>query len=432
MVTKPELGSEGWGEVLNAALDELQAAVDAKLPLTGGTLSDALAVQGPLAVTGTLTADDALTVSGAVATFAGLTSTRASANDTALATRVSGDSVDRLQVQADGDLFFSSGSASADTSLRRASTAQLRITPTANAAASSSVGGALNVTNTSSTGAGIVVYSEQAAPSGHLIVSRVNSATFNQAAIYAEYTGTSHAVSINHQGTGSASSALNVASNNTAHSALGVSGQETGRGTIKVTHTGTGTDANASALSIDLAGTGTAAQGIFLTSTSGGTTGPLLHLRNGGTGALVEVAANGHLKFGSGTGATDAEMYRSGAGAIETPGFFAMGSGQSGGQFSIFGNQPNALRLGTGNAGIAISEGGTAPRMGVATLTAGTVTVNNTSVTANTRIFLTCQTPGGTPGFLRVSARTAGAGFTITSSSGTDTSTVGWLLLEPA
>src|SRR5690606_28092912 len=75
MVTKPELGSEGWGEVLNAALDALQAAVDAKLPLTGGTLSDALAVQGPLAVTGTLTADDALTVSGAVATFAGLTST---------------------------------------------------------------------------------------------------------------------------------------------------------------------------------------------------------------------------------------------------------------------------------------------------------------------------------------------------------------------
>lgn len=461
MVTKPELGSQGWGEVLNAALDDLQAAADAKLPLTGGTISDALAVQGTLAVTGTLTAQGALavtgavtasdtltvsgaltangavtmgstlTANGAVSAAAGVTSTRASANDTALAVRVSGDSQDRWHAQADGDLEWGSGSAAVDTSLRRASTAQLRITPTANASASSSVGGALNITNTASTGAGIVVYSEQAAPSGHLIVSRVNNATFGQAAIYAEYTGTSHAVSVNHQGTGANSSALNLASNNTAHSALGVSGVETGRGTIKVTHTGTGTDASASALSIDLAGTGTAAQGIFLTSTSGGTTGPLLHLRNGGTGALVQVAADGDLDFGSGTGATDTKLYRSGNNALETPGFFAMGSGQSGGQFSIFGNAANSLRLGSGGGGIAIAEGANA-RMGVSTLVAGTVTVANTSITANTRIFLTCQTPGGTPGFLRVSARVAATSFTIISSSGTDTSTVGWLLVEPA
>jgi hypothetical protein len=43
-----------------------------------------------------------------------------------------------------------------------------------------------------------------------------------------------------------------------------------------------------------------------------------------------------------------------------------------------------------------------------------------------------CQTPGGTPGFLRVSARTAATSFTILSSSGTDTSVVAWLLVEPA
>jgi hypothetical protein len=38
----------------------------------------------------------------------------------------------------------------------------------------------------------------------------------------------------------------------------------------------------------------------------------------------------------------------------------------------------------------------------------------------------------GTPGWLRVSARVAGTSFTITSSSGTDTSTVAWLIAEPA
>lgn len=68
---------------------------------------------------------------------------------------------------------------------------------------------------------------------------------------------------------------------------------------------------------------------------------------------------------------------------------------------------------------------------GRAALTAGSVTVNSTSVTANTNIFLTCQTPAGTPGFLRVSARVAGVSFTITSSSGADTSTVAYLLIEP-
>jgi hypothetical protein len=70
--------------------------------------------------------------------------------------------------------------------------------------------------------------------------------------------------------------------------------------------------------------------------------------------------------------------------------------------------------------------------MGRATLAAGTVTVNTTAVTANSEIFLTCQTPGGTPGFLRVSARTAGTSFTITSSSSTDTSVVAWMIVEPA
>ncbi len=81
--------------------------------------------------------------------------------------------------------------------------------------------------------------------------------------------------------------------------------------------------------------------------------------------------------------------------------------------------------------GLRVKEGSNA-KQGTATLVAGTVTVANTSVTANSRILLTSQVDGGTPGFLRVSARVAATSFTITSSSGTDTSTVAYQIFEPA
>lgn len=81
--------------------------------------------------------------------------------------------------------------------------------------------------------------------------------------------------------------------------------------------------------------------------------------------------------------------------------------------------------------GLLIKEG-TNARMGTAVLVAGTKVVSTTAVTANSRIFLMCNTPGGTPGWLQVSARVAGTSFTILSSSATDTSTVAWVILEPA
>ena len=85
----------------------------------------------------------------------------------------------------------------------------------------------------------------------------------------------------------------------------------------------------------------------------------------------------------------------------------------------------------TAGAGFKIAEGSDA-RMGKSTLVGGTVTVSNATITNNTRIFLTNQNGAGTPGFLYVSARSAGTSFTITSSSGTDTSDVAWLLVEPS
>ena len=83
----------------------------------------------------------------------------------------------------------------------------------------------------------------------------------------------------------------------------------------------------------------------------------------------------------------------------------------------------------TVTGGIAQAEGANA-KQGVAVLVGGTVTVSNTSVTANSRIFLCSNVDGGTPGWLRVSAKTAATSFVITSSSGTDTSTVAWVILE--
>jgi hypothetical protein len=85
----------------------------------------------------------------------------------------------------------------------------------------------------------------------------------------------------------------------------------------------------------------------------------------------------------------------------------------------------------TPGRGLRIAEG-TNARMGVSVLVAGTVAVANTSITANTRVFMDGQNLSGTAGELSVSARVAGASFTITSSNVADTRTVAWMLVEPA
>ena len=72
---------------------------------------------------------------------------------------------------------------------------------------------------------------------------------------------------------GPSQSALNAVSKNPASSAAQVTGCETAHGTVKIAHVGyaDGSDANAAALSIDLktgSGTGTRAQGVYITSTT--------------------------------------------------------------------------------------------------------------------------------------------------------------------
>jgi hypothetical protein len=122
------------------------------------------------------------------------------------------------------------------------------------------------------------------------------------------------------------------------------------------------------------------------------------------------ILTSGAHEFGSGAGVRDTGLSRGAANRLDVT--------------------TADLRIATVGRGLQVAEGANA-KAGVATLVAGTVTVNTTAVTANSRIQLTGQVDGGTPGFQRVSARVAGTSFTITSSNAADTSQVAWLIVEP-
>lgn len=79
------------------------------------------------------------------------------------------------------------------------------------------------------------------------------------------------------------------------------------------------------------------------------------------------------------------------------------------------------------------SSGGAVKAQGKATLTAGTVTVANAKATTTAIILLTVQVLGTVtaPKPIAVTARSNGVSFTITSSDNTDTSVVGWQIIEP-
>jgi len=102
---------------------------------------------------------------------------------------------------------------------------------------------------------------------------------------------------------GTNNAALNVVSANTAFSACEVSGKEAGHGTLKISHLNPGphatSDANAAAISIDLQAPatvgGTAAQGIFLKSTSGGTSGKIVNYVDSTGVTIFALLADGSL-----------------------------------------------------------------------------------------------------------------------------------------
>lgn len=103
----------------------------------------------------------------------------------------------------------------------------------------------------------------------------------------------------------------------------------------------------------------------------------------------------------------------------------------------------NALRIDATSLSMSLYDGlsfatvakgityksGTGARAGNATLTAGTVTITNTSVTANTIVIYCVKTLGGTPGNLSYTL-SAGTSLTINSDNPLDTSTISYQLME--
>lgn len=124
----------------------------------------------------------------------------------------------------------------------------------------------------------------------------------------------------------------------------------------------------------------------------------------------ARLLTSGRFEIGSGAAARDTAWYRQAA--------------------TKWGTDADVAIM-TAGKGLQVKEGSNA-KSGTATLVAGSAVVSNTSVTSTSRIQLTSQADGGTPGWLRVSARTAGTSFTITSSSASDTSTVAYFIVEPA
>lgn len=81
----------------------------------------------------------------------------------------------------------------------------------------------------------------------------------------------------------------------------------------------------------------------------------------------------------------------------------------------------NKISIATGsNASVGVSGA----------MTAGSITISTTAVTASSRIYLTHATLGGTQGVLSVGTITAGTSFVINSSSNTDTGTVNWWIVN--
>lgn len=170
-------------------------------------------------------------------------------------------------------------------------TGQLRLKPNSGIKHSSSVGGAINIDMSKSAGAAMVMYTNKDTTDGPLMILRSDKDTFDQSAQFVDYSGKTNAVNIvmRQPSAPNFSSALNITSGNEGGSAMQIRGIEKALGTLKITHENPNVEAsydeNAAALSIDIVkkqkggGKGTAAQGIYINSTSG-TTGKLLRIRN--------------------------------------------------------------------------------------------------------------------------------------------------------
>jgi hypothetical protein len=218
-----------------------------------------------------LIADDveALPTSGGTMTGAALV-TRAQATDTALHADVSGDSVRRVLIRADGRIEWGSGSAARDTVLYRTAADSLKT-------------------------------------DDDFTARSVNTDSTVRSAFFKTTSASAHAVTIYQAGTTGVdvAAALNVVSDNPESSAMYLSGIETARGTLKIAHrgSGAGADSAASAISIDLQTSGSLARGLFITSTDATIAGDPIVVRNNSRDDFV-VKGTGRVGIGLATAAT--------------------------------------------------------------------------------------------------------------------------------
>ena len=256
-----------------------------------------------------------------------------------------------------------------------AGTAALRLLVSGNVPNSAVTGGALNLDNSASTGAGAVLHSNRGADAlGRLLVVNQANPANPQHAVRIQNAGTAHTVSIFHDPAGGAgdpaAEAVDIVSTNAQDTALGVRGRESGKGTVKITHgKPASSDADASALSIALEGAGTACQGIYIGNDAGNpTTGNLLHIRNGGPDAeRMRLTAAGRLELpepGSGAGLElggDANLYRADVKTLATDGALRIasaGATVNGSRWfvaQIPSSATIALEAGAGLRGVAVS-----------------------------------------------------------------------------
>lgn len=137
-------------------------------------------------------------------------------------------------------------------------------------------------------------------------------------------------------------------------------------------------------------------------------------------GSNIDDSSNGTMNYTSGSGATaQAHIFKTGVTHTGTTSIFEI---ENNGTTVLDLNQAGKLKLTTGAGGCS----------GTATLVGGTVTVSTTCVNTGDLIFTSRNTTGGTAGHLSapVASISDGTSFVINSSSGTDTSTVNWWVVD--
>jgi hypothetical protein len=108
-------------------------------------------------------------------------------------------------------------------------------------------------------------------------------------------------------------------------------------------------------------------------------------------------------------------------------GALSLASGSGNGNINLLPNGTGKIVFGLGN--LLRFTSGANQVAGETTLVGGTKTIANTVVSATTVIMLSRKTAGGTLGFLTYTLN-AGVGFTINSSSATDTSVIEYILYD--